>query len=123
MKKFTLTTEDGFFVSDPCYALPEEAFNLICGKEEGIYKDPVSGKEFVMFYTVNGDGYIQNDTEDEYPIESGMVTICPTEVIDENKFDPDMGDIIIRNEITIRKEDDGFSVGGWFPIHYSLTAI
>lgn len=123
MKKFTLTTEDGFFVSDPIYALSAETYDLICGKEEGLYKDPISGKDFIMFYTINGDGYIQNDSEDEYPIESGMVTICPTEVIDENKFDPDMGDIIIRNEITICKEDDGFSVGGLIPIYYGLTAI
>ena len=85
----TITTQKGFYIGDPCYALPDWIYYDQWGKEknwqDGEIYVPEVGVSFATGSTAYGDGYYHDDKgRRSFPVDSGTLALVPIELIEGN---------------------------------------
>lgn len=91
-QKFTATieTKKGFYVGDLCYAMKDEVYDRVWGDlynyEDGAFEVPAYHTYFIVSGTAYGDGYYSSLSGANYPVDAGIIGICPLEMCDEDKL-------------------------------------
>lgn len=78
-------SEKGFYVGDICYALNEDVYYGVWGKQndwnEGCHRDPESGFSFAVGDTAYGDGEYYGSNGFYYGVDAGVIGIVPIELV------------------------------------------
>ena len=104
-----LESKKGFYVGDCCYALDSETYDIWrnLGFEKGTVA--ISGIEFFVDYTAWGDGEYKDDEGRTYPVDAGVLSVIPYELLEKQKY--------WQEEMTITNnnpEDAAYNIGGNF---------
>ena len=81
-----VTSENGFYIGDPCWVLSDEVYHDIWG-DNYFFKDGIietKNGNFIVQSTFYGDGNF-NSSIGNLRVESGTIAIIPTKLIDEKK--------------------------------------
>ena len=82
----SIKSNKGFYVGDLCYALNDDVYDTIWGGaayQDGIYKEPVTGRCFAVAATADGDGtYIDNNRR-TYDVDAGNISLVPGELAED----------------------------------------
>lgn len=78
-----------YFLGDPCYAVPDRHWmNLLTSCD--FFRDTpigeVDGHKVLGFSTAHGDGCYEDQFENEYPVDAGMIGLVPEALIDMEEF-------------------------------------
>ena len=86
----TIETKKGFYIGDLCYAMKDEVYDRVWGDlynyEDGAFEVPAYHTYFIVSGTAYGDGYYSSMSGANYPVDAGIIGICPLEMCDEKKL-------------------------------------
>ena len=83
----TVTTQKGFYIGDPCYALPDTIYQDVWGEngwDSGEIYVPNFGMCFAVDSTAYGDGCYRGSDGNVYPVDAGVLSIVPVEMMDKD---------------------------------------
>lgn len=87
----TISTKKGFYIGDLCYAMKEEIYDKVWGNmyqyEDGAFEVPEYHTSFIVCGTAHGDGYYPSASDIYYPVDAGIIGICPLELCDDAVID------------------------------------
>lgn len=72
-----------YYIGDPCYVLNEELIKFDNLKDDKILK---IGEDFIFLdKTTYGDGFYEDNFENKYSIDSGMLSVIPVNLIEKHE--------------------------------------
>lgn len=89
-----IESKEGFYIGDVCYALKEEIYEGVWGRQngykDGCFADPESGFQFAVAGTEHGDGCYTDNYGAAYPVDAGVIGLVPLELVKKSAIeDPD----------------------------------
>lgn len=104
-----------YYVGDPCYVIQGENYKRwddfidhyfeIEGCKNGVYTT-WEGKQLFAANTMYGDGVYQDQKQNSYPVDAGMIAAVPFELIDMHE-NVKFGQVIEFNEPFYASRQDG----------------
>lgn len=80
----TIKSNKGFYIGDICYVLSKDVYNGVWGKI-GQYQDGEyitdDGYKFAMASTAYGDGCYDDDGNNVYSVDAGVLGVVPFELV------------------------------------------
>lgn len=80
----TIKSSKGFYIGDICYVLSDDVYNGVWGKigqyQDGEYATD-DGYKFAMASTAYGDGCYDDDNDNVYSVDAGVIGIVPFELV------------------------------------------
>lgn len=104
---FTITSEKGFYLGDPCYVLKEEDYDKVVESHEpdtNAYSVEIRGYTMALGFTAVSDGVFAG-----LPVDSGTIAVVPLELIENLSDDLQMcGYVCTKNGTVDFYYDDGY---------------
>ena len=81
----TITSQEGFYIGDPCYVLSDERYDQWDNKygyQDGVIE--IDGYKFIVHGTAYGDGeYFSNINGVSFGVDSGTLAVIPLELVSQ----------------------------------------
>lgn len=101
-----------YFLGDPCYAVPNRLWDALLGSSK-FFAHPVGeveGHKVLAFNTAYGDGVYEDQFQNEFPVDAGLIGLVPEALVDKDEFAknyPSIPGIWVKYDYETTCETDG----------------